>query len=248
MLTGLVYVIRFFGLPGVEKAKGYLSVLKDLLRYGFLNQVAHITQMLSFRLSYYILDAYHGEASVGIYSNAIALAESIWLISKSISLVQYARIANTDDKQYAASLTVKLIKASFLLSLLLIIPLVLLPEGFYRFIFGAEFGPVRYVVLSLAAGVVMYNFSILTGHYFSGRGKYHVNAVVSSIGLGLSVAVYYLLIPQFAELGAGYATSISYAFTSIFITGWFIFESGLPITSFLPSIKDFKELKQSAKR
>jgi len=105
-----------------------------MIRYGIMNQVAHITQMLSFRLSYYVLDHYHGEAAVGVYSNGISLAESIWMISKSISLVQYARISNTRERSEAAKLTVRLIKFSVAASLIILIPLMLVPSSFYTFL------------------------------------------------------------------------------------------------------------------
>jgi O-antigen/teichoic acid export membrane protein len=227
----------------VGKISEYASLTIEMVRFGILNQVAHVTQMLSFRLSFYVLDHYHGTSAVGVYSNGISLAESIWLISKSISLVQYARISNLDDRQRSARLTVLLIKASVVVSLLIMIPLFFLPVSFYVFLFGEGFESTRIVIRTLTAGVLIYNFSILLGHYFSGTGRYFVNALASTIGLAVSITLYLLLIPACDVAGAGWATSASYMITTLFLITWFSCENPGSMKSFLIWKEDLKLLK-----
>lgn len=243
LLISLVYVYKVFGKISLHSLQEYFVVIRELFRLGFMNQLAHITQVMSFRLSFYFLDAYHGEASVGIYSNGIQIMESIWLISKSISLVQYARIANSDDRKYSQELSVKLVKVGFFISLIFIIPLLLLPEAFYLFIFGKGFAGVKEVIWLLAPGVLLYNFSIILGHYFSGIGKYHINTIASSIGLLVSLILFSLLIPEYNIVGAGVATSISYAVTSLVLLIIFMRESKIGGHAFLPSSDDISILK-----
>ena len=220
-LVSYIYLIRFLGKIRLHTATEYLAVINKMFRFGFLNQVGHITQLLSFRLSYYFLDYYQGEAAVGIYSNGVSLAESIWLVSKSISMVQYARIANTRDEKYASELTIKLIKAALIVSFLFLLPLIFLPVSVYTFVFGPEFGQVREVIWSLSAGVLIYNIAILLGHYFSGLGRYHINAYASITGLGVSIPAYFLLIPAYGVIGAGIGASISYFVTMMVLIVFF---------------------------
>ena len=243
LLISIFYMGKVFGRISLHPISGYLKVMKELFRLGFMNQLAHITQMMSFRLSYYFLEQFHGEASVGIYSNGIQIMESIWLISKSISLVQYARIANTDDRGYSQGLSVKLLKAGFFISLVCMLPLLILPEAFYLFIFGQDFVGVKEVIWVLAPGVMVYNFSIILGHYFSGIGKYHVNTIASSIGLIVSIALFYALIPSYETLGAGMATSISYAVTSLVVLIFFLREAKPKARDFLIRKEDLSVLK-----
>lgn len=221
----------------------YRQLAGEMLHYGLLNQVAHITQLLSFRLSYYVLEHYHGEAAVGVYSNGISLAESIWLIAKSISMVQYARISNIKDRPESARLTVRLIKFSFAASLLILIPLLLLPGSFYVFIFGEGFAGTRMVIWTLGIGVLVYNFSILIGHYFSGTGRYYVNATASSLGLVVSVILYFTLIPKFSLAGAGWATSLSYLFTTMILLILFNRENKGWYRDLVPSRGDIKQIR-----
>ncbi len=237
-VISFIYVIKYFGKPVPVSRKSFTDAFVQLMKYGFMNQTAHITQMLSFRLSYYVLEAYQGTSAVGIYSNGIQLAESIWLMSKSIAVVQYARISNVNDKKYAAQLTSKLIRISVVISSLFLLPLLLLPSSVFSFVFGPEFTAVKIIVLALSPGVIVYNISIISGNYFSGLGKYWVNAMVSSIGLVVSVALYFTLIPAYGYMGASYATSLSYCFTSILIFTLFIYKSDVPLISVLKAGKD----------
>ncbi len=243
LLVSVFYIAKTFGRISMHPIREYIQVIRELFRLGFMNQMAHITQMMSFRLSYYFLELYHGDASVGIYSNGIQIMESIWLISKSISLVQYARIANTDDKKYSQELSVKLLKAAFFISLVCIIPLLLLPESFYLFLFGKDFIGVKEVIWILAPGVLIYNISLILGHYFSGTGKYHINTIASSIGLLVSIILFISLIPPFATLGAGISASISYAVTSLVVLLFFLREAKPGYKAFLFTSDDFKLIK-----
>jgi O-antigen/teichoic acid export membrane protein len=215
-----------------------------MLNYGFVNQLAHITQMLSFRLSFYVLEYYHGTAALGVYSNGISLAESVWMIGKSISMVQYARISNINDRKASAELTAMLSRVSVAASLLFLIPMLLLPENFYVLIFGEGFSETRMVLVTLAPGVLVYNYSILAGHYFSGTGRYSVNAAISSVGLAVSIALYFSLIPPYGAMGAGLATSLSYAATSAMFLIRFGHEYRHWHQVFMPTVNDYKLLFQ----
>ena len=244
LLASIIWFAKYCRPLRFHSMGEYLLVSKEMISFGILNQIAHITQMLSFRLSYYVLNHYHGEAAVGVYSNGISLAESIWLIAKSISLVQYARIANLNDRPTAAGFSVRLIRMSLAISVLIIVPLVLLPSGFYVFLFGKGFEGTSAVIRTLAAGVVFYNISILIGHYFSGTGRYYVNAITSSIGLIASIGLYYWLIPAFGQNGAGWATSISYILTSMIFIVWFRQEYGRWYQMLIPQKEDISYLKK----
>ncbi|HSG68077.1 MAG TPA: polysaccharide biosynthesis C-terminal domain-containing protein [Bacteroidales bacterium] len=248
LVVSMFYLNKYFERIKIYPLYAYLKVVRELFRLGFMNQLAHITQMMSFRLSYYFLEVFQGEASVGIYSNGIQIMESIWLISKSISLVQYARIANSDDIRYAQTLSVQLLKAGLYISMLSIIPLLILPESFYLFIFGEGFAGVKSVIWILAPGVLVYNFSIILGHYFSGLGKYYVNTIASTIGLLVSILMFYWLIPPYSTVGASIATSLSYLVTSLVILIFFFREAGTKRSDFLPKRSDLAPLRALLKK
>ena len=207
---------------------------------GFFNQISHITSMLNARLSYYLLEKYKGTDQLGVYSNGVSLTEAVWMVSGSMAMVQYARIVNSSDKKYSQQLTANLTKISLLLSLLIIVFMILLPSAFYSFIFGKEFVNINRIMFCLAPGVVMYSFSLLIGHYFSGTGKIYINTVASTIGLVVTLSLSFWAIPQWGFYGAAIVTSISYIFTSVVVIHYFKKESGLGVPNLLPNTKDIK--------
>jgi O-antigen/teichoic acid export membrane protein len=146
--------------------------VSHLFRFGIQNQVAHITQLLSFRLSYYILSDYQGVPAVGVFSNGISIAESIWIIAKSMAMVQYSWISNTSDRISSAKKTLQFVKLGLVFSLIILLPLLLIPVSAYVFIFGQGFAGIKPVIWTLVPGVLFYNVSILVGHYYSGTGRY----------------------------------------------------------------------------
>jgi O-antigen/teichoic acid export membrane protein len=248
MLAGMLRHVRYFAGFRAHTLREYARFANGMVRFGILNQVAHVTQMLSFRLSYYVLDHYHGASAVGVYSNGISLAESIWMISKSISMVQYARISNLEDRAESAALTARLASVSAAMSIVTLLPLLLLPSGFYVMLFGEGFEGTKSVIWTLALGVVVYNFPILIGHYFSGTGRYRINALISSVGLIVSAALYLGMIPRMGLTGAGIATSVSYLFTSLLFIIWFSKEYNEWPRMFLPRKADISALLSGIKK
>lgn len=205
--------------------KNYKPVLKDLFKYGFLNQTGHFVQFFNLRLSYYLLDKYINVGRVGVYSNALSLAEAVWIISSSIALVQYARIANADDRSYAQKLTLDLTKICLVVSAAAIVILCLLPSAVYTFVFGPEFGEMAGIIRILAPGVLLYCIFLILGHYYSGIGRYQMNTFAALCGLAVTCILGFTLIPRYDVTGAAITSAVSYTVNAIFLFAFFLKES-----------------------
>jgi O-antigen/teichoic acid export membrane protein len=221
LFISILGLIKFF--PSQQKSSStWLVIWKNMFALGFYNQLAHVLQLLSFRASYYILEQYKGEAAVGVFSNASSITESIWLIATSISLWQYAVISNSQDQNYTIQLTEKLTRFGMFAALLGVLFFLLLPSAFYQLVFGPDFGGLQTLMWALAPGVWIFTYALVVGHYFSGHGRYAVNALASGIGLLLSLVASLLFIPVYGAVGAAFAASISYAATSIVVLRYFL--------------------------
>jgi O-antigen/teichoic acid export membrane protein len=150
------------------------------------------------------------KSAVGIYSNAISIVESIWLISRSISMVQNARIVNSNDLNYSVRITVQLLKVSFLLVFGVVIILQFIPASFYQFLFGEEFGDVRTVILTVSPGILFFCISFILSGLFAGTGNYKYNTISSLAGLIVTIPLVIILIPKYGLIGAGISASVSY--------------------------------------
>ena len=224
-LLGMCMLRKEYANLRQDKDREYGPVLKDLFKYGFLNQTGHFVQFFNLRLSYYLLDRYINVGRVGVFSNALSLAEAIWIISNSIALVQYARIANADDRAYAQKLTLDLSKICLVISALAVIVLALLPPQVYTFVFGPEFGEMTGLIRILAPGVLFYCIFLILGHYYSGIGRYQMNTFAALCGLAATCVLGFTLIPRMDVTGAAITSAVSYTVNAIFLFVFFLRES-----------------------
>ena len=219
----------------------YKETLKDLFKYGFLNQTGHFVQFFNLRLNYYLLNAYVDTAHVGVYSNSVSLAESIWIISNSIALVQYGRISNSTDKEYNQKLTLNLGKLCLVVSLAAVLVLAVLPSSLYQFVFGPEFGDMAHIIRILAPGVLCYSLFLILGHYYSGSGRYFMNTLAALCGLVATLIGGFMLVPRLATTGAAITASVAYSLNAVFLLVCFIKESHFRSQDFLLTPSEIKE-------
>lgn len=219
----------------------YHETLKALFKYGFLNQTGHFVQFFNLRLSYYLLNAFVDASQVGVYSNAVSLAEALWIISNSIALVQYARISNSTDKIYNQRLTLDLAKLCFVVALPAVVALALLPASFFKFIFGPEFGLMATLIRILAPGVLLYSLFLILGHYYSGSGRYFMNTIAALCGLVITLTCGFTLIPRYAAQGAAITASLAYSMNAVFLIIYFLRESQFRMRDFLLTPSELKK-------
>ena len=183
---------------------------------GLLNRKRVIGCSEKHRILKFTVNYFFNKALLGVFSLGVQLSEGLWLISKSMATVQYARISNSSDAEYSKQLTIRFLKISFLATLIALIPLVLLPVNFYRFIFGHEFGNVRYVIIFMSIGIIAVSVNSMFSHFFSGTGKPYINTIGSSIGFVFTLILGLLLIPAYGIYGAALTASISYIASLLF--------------------------------
>ena len=221
-----------------DKDRDYSTVLKDMFKYGFLNQTGHFVQFFNLRLSYYLLKNYMDEGRVGVFSNSVSLAEAIWIISSSIALVQYARIANADNREYAQKLTLDLSKICLLVSAFAVVVLCLLPASVFTFVFGPDFGEMAGIIRILAPGILFYCVFLILGHYYSGIGRYQMNTYAALCGLAVTFILGFTLIPRYDVIGAALTSTVSYTVNAIFLFVFFIKESNFKGIDFILTKSD----------
>ncbi|MCW3082673.1 MAG: hypothetical protein JWP12_39 [Bacteroidetes bacterium] len=214
-----------------------------LFKYGTYSQAGHIMKFISFRCTYYMLSDYSGDVVVGIFSNGVSLIESVFLISNSIATVLYPKVSNSTDVKYSQTLTLQLTKFSILLCIAALIPLVLLPSGFFVWLFGPEFAGVHQVILLLAPGVLFYNIALVTGHYFSGIGKFRINTLANAVGLITTILLALICYPHFGMVQVAIIFTISYISTSLLVMIYFAKEAKINLQQLLPRTTDFKWIR-----
>ncbi|VAW29338.1 hypothetical protein MNBD_BACTEROID07-1470, partial [hydrothermal vent metagenome] len=129
--------------------RGWVSVSKKILSYGLPTQSAVMLHIGNKRLSFYFIRIFAGLSPLGIYSAGVQLTEGLRLIGQSISLVQYSVISNSNDKDYARTLSIRLMKFTLLLTFFALLVLLAIPQDSYQLIFSQTFGVIKTIVLIL---------------------------------------------------------------------------------------------------
>ena len=183
-------------------------------------------------MPYYFLKAYFPVGNrLGVFTVGTQLSEGLWIVGKSVSMVQYSKISNTNDKKFNSVLTVSLLKFAVIVTTLLIIALLLIPVDIYISIFHfSAFGQVKEVILYLSPGIIALSGNMILSHYLSGTGKPHYNMITSFVGLVIITITGYYLISLWGLSGAAFAASITYI-TTFFLSAFFYFSQSESVLS-----------------
>lgn len=188
--------------------------IKEIIKFGskkgLLIQGANLSQFLTYRISYFFILAQLGDSSLGIYSNGIALAEGLWIFSKSISSIQFAQVLNEKSNIKNIRYTLKLLIPTLILSGLGVLSLILIPESWYLKLLGNDFKGIKEVIYYLSPGIIFLSLNQIISSYFSASGKNHINTINSIINLIITLIIIKPLINQYQINGAAITASVSY--------------------------------------
>ncbi len=243
----LAFILSFVRLvPTLEKPIVWptLGLFKELIQYGFYLQIANITQLLNYRLNYFLLDYFSGRAAVGKLMAGVQLSEGLLLPSKSIGAVQYAKISSRKSKANAARLSINLLKVVFLFTLPLVTLLMLIPEVIYTNLLGTNFNETPLVISFLSVGIVALACEVILSRFFAGTGQQKVNATSSSIGLVVTIIAGFSLIPTLGLVGAAVCASLSYVSIFLFLFYKIIATTNTQAQDFILKKQDFIYLKR----
>jgi O-antigen/teichoic acid export membrane protein len=227
-----------------------------MIKYGFLIQIANFSQLLNYRLSYYVIKFIVGVKPLGLFDLGTKLSEAIWIFPKSISTVQYTRISNCgDDKVYAKRITLSFLKLTFVFAIIATIFLFCIPSQWLGLIFGNEFVESKKIIYALGSGIVLLSCNIILSHHFSGFGNYKVNTIASTIGLivtgCLSIPVFFLS-NNFSSLDIifimGLITSLSYSSSFLYTFICFVKDVNLKLNELRISKQDIDLIKTELKK
>ena len=195
---------------------------KETFSFGWQIELSSFLQFFNYRLSFYFLNYFLGTASVGVFSVGVTLSEAIWIVSRSISLVQYSNVVKQGDTKDSRNETKTTAKYSFFISLLCIVFILFLPKQVFSFVFGEGFEEVKQVVIMLSPGILAIAVSNVYGNYFSAIGRAKILILKSAIGVLVTVGLSFWLIPTLHITGACIVNASSYIVSSI-ILFWFFY-------------------------
>lgn len=245
-ISSFIPVLKYFTTGRLTDVR---VCLRDLVKFGGSIQLASLFQTFNYRLSYYLLKAGWGMATLGRFDVGVKLSEGLWLVGKSIALIQYSSISNQPDAEINRRISIIFFKASFLLTLSGLSILLLIPADVLTWVFGKDFTNIRISLLYLAPGILAIATGMVFSHFFSGSGKPHHNTIASAIGVIVIAISGILLIPEYGLIAAAFCTSLSYFSSLVYLMNRFCRSTNTPISDFIPTRADlFSFIKQISPR
>ena len=228
-LTAVAILTKRRALAGAVTWRDVKRCGRQLAAYGLLVQVANLTQLLSYRTDWFFVRHYSGSSELGVYSNAVNVAEGIWLVPAAVATVMLSVVANAGASDEVHERVVHSARVAFAVALGLCIVACACPPWLWAAIFGAKFSGMRGVLLAISPGIAASAPGSVVSSYFGGGGRFHVTATASAIGLAVGLVGYAILIPRFGIIGAGLASSASYMASSSALLFAFARDTGVSV-------------------
>ncbi len=223
----------------------WLTTQKAII-YGATVQFSNIIQFFNYRLSYFFLSKHL--SSLGIFSISLVLAEAVWLIGNSLSLVHYSKVTNESSREDSILQTFFFAKLSFWATLLCVIFLIIFPPSFYGWIFGEKFRDAWLPTVILCPGILAIGFGMVFSHYFAGTGRFKLNNKAALVGLAIKIPACIYFIPKYAEVGAAFACTLSYSASFLFFFYYFKKETNFSLKNLAITDTDIKEIFSTFKK
>jgi O-antigen/teichoic acid export membrane protein len=210
-----IIVVLFFTLKKINsKTQGEYSfdikLFKRMLHYGIKAQIGNLVQLLNYRVNIFIINYFLVIDQVGIYSNAVALGETLWQVSGSIATIIFPMTSGSKDKEQLGSFINKVTRISFALIIIFSIFLALISDKVILIMFGEEFLKASEALLYLLPGISIFSISNILANYMAGIAKVQYNIYSSIISLVVTLVFNLLLVPRLGINGAAISTSLSY--------------------------------------
>jgi O-antigen/teichoic acid export membrane protein len=204
------------------------SGLSEVITYSLPSYLANMAQFLNYRLDIFFVSYFVGVKGVGLYSLAVGIAQLLWLVSGATSQVLLPDVAASTDQVSAQQRTARVARLSLWLSIVLAGGLVIGGDMLLPLVFGAAFRESVPALMWLLPGVTIFSIANVIGSYLAGIGKPHLNLAVALVGLVVTVALDFVLIPWLGIIGAAIASTLSYLATTLAIIAIFVHETRMP--------------------
>lgn len=185
-------------------------LLGRLTGFGVRSHLGTIAGQLHFRADTFILNAFHGTGSVGLYSVAVQAAELPLLFFGAIGNAIFARISGSDRAE-ATRLSSFLIRLGFAAWIVMVaVGLVAVPP-LMLLVLGPAYAASGQAFALLIGGTAAIGVSRLCAPYFLGQLKRPgLLSGLAWLNVVVNVALCFLLIPRLSVLGAAAASLGSY--------------------------------------
>jgi O-antigen/teichoic acid export membrane protein len=225
---------------GVRPTRGLLdqALIVDMLRYAAFGYAANLAQFMNYRVDIWIVQYFEGSAALGIYSLAANLAMMLWILPRSISTVLLPALA-ADDSNASVQMAARFGRLVLVGTAVLAVPVAIFSGSWISLLYGSDFGGAAGPFALLLLGCVPFTLCVVQAGALGGLNRLDVNLTASTVGLAVTVALDFVLIPRYGIRGAAVASAASYLVTTAIVAVAFARIGSLTLrASILPTRDD----------
>lgn len=191
-----------FGAPDLALARRTLS-------FGLKSHGGRILLLGNYRLDQWLVGAIAGPTQLGLYSVAVAWAESLWYLPTTLASVQRPDLVRARPADAASQSALGFRSAVIVTSVLAAIMVVAAPF-LCTTIFGSDFEGSVVMLRVLLIGVFGIIALKLFGNALTAQRRPLLASTAISVGFATTVVLDVMLIPPYGGLGAALASALAY--------------------------------------
>lgn len=211
----------------IGSVKGSKVPLKSLITSGAWNQGGQLVQFLNYRLNLVLLTMFLGEKfNAGIYSNALLIADTIWIFGNSFASIAHMRMLQSGNPVFRADVTLRYAVIAIIGTAIGCIFILAIPNSIYVAIFGSDFESLKSTALWFIPSILALGASTLFSHYLHATNQFKTLLLANLSGLAVQVVLAIILIPVLKLQGACIAADAG--FIIIFFVVFYTFKKQNP--------------------
>ncbi|MDQ6826829.1 MAG: polysaccharide biosynthesis C-terminal domain-containing protein [Candidatus Eremiobacteraeota bacterium] len=185
---------------------------REYFRFAAKLGAVNLLTLLNYRIDVYIVAMLTSPATLGIYTLAVAAAESLQTVAQVATIITAPHIASLDRKA-ALALTSRCVRNNTAIAALLCVIVAFAAPFLIQAVYGTRFMAMIPSLRVLLIGVVgLSGASPLSSFFTLKVGRPEISMVMASISAAICLVVTILLLPRIGILGAAIGTAASYVF------------------------------------
>lgn len=203
------------------------ALLKPLLTFVLVGFLATLLNMLNYRFDVWFVQEVRGVGELGLYAVAVGVAQFFFQVPEPIARVLQPHLIGGFDgpmldkfRLYARLSTTLVLLGGGVL--------VVISEWLFPFLYGEAFGPSALAMRWLMPGILFACISKMMVLLVVRTGRMKYTVLASGVGLVVTIAMNFLLVPVFGIVGAAIASSLAYLVVLLLVL-WVVFKRlGVP--------------------
>jgi O-antigen/teichoic acid export membrane protein len=217
------------------------------LSFGLRAHAGRVMLLGNYRIDQWILGAIAGSRELGLYSIAVAWAETLFFLPNALASVQrpdLVRAAREAAARQAAAVFRFVIAVTAILALVMVVAAPILCTGVFGESFGGSVDDLRVLVLG-AFGIAALK---LLGSALTARDRPLLESAAIGVAFVAILALDFLLIPGLGGLGAAIASMAAYSAGGVAVMVLFVSALGGRAADLLPRVSDARAARHMIMR